>query len=1151
MAFDLQGALQNYNNGGAAADLTHDFQTLAPGVTTIGTQSQGATFNPASYGAAKGGSTGLTGFLGDVFNETGHLASQAAQWLGKTAVNMATAPIKLGEGLAHGFLEGGVLGHSFLGTELESVSAQNKQLTDQMNTLQSNYKAGRISKSDYQLSMKELSQSFDNLVSQTNALNNRVTFDQKASTTALINTASDLVTILTVGFGRAATTDINIAGGKLTLTPQESQTATQWLASKAADNFLTPADNFVQSVGTDARVFNALNDTAKVLLQKSTAEVVANAGADMTAGQIARATAANIALKYPLIYGTYINPQASSIYNDISQGKYGDAMKSIGFNAVLLLSGGPIGAALKYGGDALKGISARTFGQTSFWDELSKFYGQGNPDGFRRAISKYAATLSEGDRNEFIRNLSAVEATNVAAMGGDAKAGAYRLARGMQGQYAFNLSEVSHDAAVQDMVQFAQNFREINDMATKLGLGPVAIGRLDVRDKQAIAEAVSGGPDAASRLQAWEDWKQQNPNAAAANNANFDKQIKQIIQNNADNPGNIAAEVGAIKARATVEGFPQSFVDKYAKRGYIPIQPKTVEAPFKEGTGTLVSKFAPKNGDVFTKAVQPVPILSSIGSLFTRMGLSPNASQAQVYQLFNDSMARNIAGIDAVGKVGLNELHNADMIIKQLSSYAHDQKLPIKDLRMLTTKQISAAIGSDMARAKEIQQAIARAHLEVPLAVKGLGDRAVDWSYKLPVSSPIMRQYLKIQGAMRFSFNPFFQYLRVIPKTEILTEAEGGGFIRSIFSGRGSQIAQIRTDLRSGGFLDEAGHLGTVMGGEAEGFMGATGKNLNKKLLPMQERSIAGLIDSQAQRMGMDAKTYMDTYPQNVRDTVQMIAEYDRNGNFINSPLARTLNIAFFPFRFDAKVAQIFARNLGKSSMITQVAVVNGVFKAHDFLTSPAGQAWYQQNATVIGLMNYITPFASIAEVFNSLLPGHDHSLGNFGQLGGLPFGWIPQLLDTEGLTHFNQPGMKAKTGEMFPQYVPTTDKGQLAIAIQDFLGQLFSYPGAQVGLASKTQLTSTIANSVVGANTSKDFKKVTPQPNAQQKFYQENIPNQQQAPVKFSTGQPSSQATTFGMQNLPQVQPKYKNGVAPTRRKKESQYTPALLPGQSSLGQL
>jgi len=529
------------------------------------------------------------------------------------------------------------------------------------------------------------------------------------------------------------------------------------------------------------------------------------------------------------------------------------------------------------------------------------------------------------------------------------------------------------------------------------------------------------------------------------------------------------------------------------------------------------------------------------------MGLSPTSSSSLSYSLFNDNLAKNLANSKAfVGLKGDTAVQEVDTMIKQLSSYAREKTIPVKDLRMMTTKDVTRALGVTNDVAHSVQRAIVDAHIQVPLAIRGMGDSIVDWSYKLPASSPIVRRFTKLQGAARFSYNPFFQYLRVIPKTEILSEAEGGGAIKALFTGRTSQISGIRDALHQGGFLQETGHLGNVISGEAEGAFGFVGRNINKKLLPGQEVSIAGLIDSQAQRMGMGWQEYLQTNRQAALDTIQMIAEYDRNSTFLNSPLARTLNIAFFPFRFDTKVAIIMGRNLAKSSLVTQVSVINGIMKGHAFLNTPEGQAWYQQNATAIGLINYITPFATMSEVFQSLLPGRDHSLGNFGAVGGLPFGWLPALLDSEGLTHFNQPGMDAKTGTMFPTFVPTTDKGQLAVAVEDLLGQLFSYPGAMIGLPSKGSITRNIATGLTTANKSKDMKLVTPSPNAEQLAYSMTIDSManKNAPAP-TTPQPTT--TNVPTQTLAPVQPVYKPGAG--KKMKKSQYTPQLMPGQTKLG--
>src|ERR1043165_7827205 len=144
----------------------------------------------------------------------------------------------------------------------------------------------------------------------------------------------------------------------------------------------------------------------------------------------------------------------------------------------------------------------------------------------------------------------------------------------------------------------------------------------------------------------------------------------------------------------------------------------------------------------------------------------------------------------------------------------------------------------------------------------------------------------------------------------MLSEFEGGGFLRSVFTGRFKQIGAIRNGLREGGFLEKSGVIGgSVESGEAVDFAGGVGRNLNHRLLPAQETSIAGLIDAQAQRMGMSWQEYLKAYPDNARDTIQMIAQYDKHSQILNSPLMRTLNIAVFPLRFDTKVAMIMTRS--------------------------------------------------------------------------------------------------------------------------------------------------------------------------------------------------------------------------------------------------
>jgi len=173
-----------------------------------------------------------------------------------------------------------------------------------------------------------------------------------------------------------------------------------------------------------------------------------------------------------------------------------------------------------------------------FGHELSKFYGDRSPDGFALAISNAAAKLAPAERKVFLNNLSAVEQTNLGAVGGnEIKAGAIaaaaRVATGMKGQYSTDLSSITHEQAIQDMVNFAKNQRLADAEGKRLGLGTLTVGRFDGRDKAGIANVLGNAPTD-GRAQAWEDWKAANPNSAGANNAGLDRQIQQIIGSTTD-----------------------------------------------------------------------------------------------------------------------------------------------------------------------------------------------------------------------------------------------------------------------------------------------------------------------------------------------------------------------------------------------------------------------------------------------------------------------------------------------------------------------------------------------------------------------------------------------------------------------------------------
>lgn len=1143
------------NSANATGQLTQSVNTLAP----LATAWHGPTPTPAfadfTGPTNKGGVLSqFTHFIGGVASDIGHIGEGVGKWLVTNGVNAATSSVRYGQGLSHAFLDN---------IDINSIKSQGDQLTGELATLHQQFQSGRISQQQYTVGLKGLNKDMSQLVKDDTSLNNQINIHQKDAYKATIDTASLLLLFLGGEFG--ATTKITTAG----LTPIAAKTTADYLASTSAHGFFQAVQDTIGSASRQKALFDLFTPEVKAAMERSVAEVTVTS-ATMTAGQIARASAVNMALKYP-VYFNYLSETGHQVYKELDQAKYGDATRTLAFNALLLLSGGPIGYGLKYAGKATSRVVGGTFDKQGFWDAVSPFYGDGSKDGFAKAAAKIADNgrdpftgkfwTTQG-KKDFFQSLSDAAATNVKATGGDEVAAANRLAEAEKMRYNEDLTTIDHETALKEMYNFSKAQSFADEIARSNNLKPATVGRIDARSLKHIGDAVSSGATVEERLNNWEVAKGQNPGWAWAHSASLDRQVKRVIQDGKEGE-TLSQAITDIPASFGTKGFPEAAAKILAKQGYVPISPSHIEAPFVKGTGKFASRFL-ENDDVFTRSVQPIPVMSSIGTWLTKAGLSPNASQQRVYQMFNTNLADNLKNLDGtasiierMGKDATDQQANADLLIKQLSSYAKNPtrgkivaKMPITDLRMLTTSDIEAATGATHSEAVALQSAISRASMQMPLAVRGFGDRLVDASYNFSPTGAVMRRYLRIQGALRFSWNPFYQNLRVIPKTEYLTETKGGGVFNAMWQGRLKEVNSLREDLRTGGFFDQKGGLGSVISGEAVDIVTPTTRNLGKKLLPMQERSIAGLIDDQAQRMGMETKQYIQTFPEQVRDTVQAIAEYDKHSNFLNSPLARTMNVAFFPFRFETKVAMATAKGLSNTSLLTQVSVIHGLMQAHQWLNSPEGQAWYQTNADAIGIFKYISPLATFNEVFESLLPGHNHSLGNFGELGGLPFGWIPQLTDAEGLTQFQQPGVSPKTGEAIPRYIPVTLKGQAAIAVQDMVNSLFSYPGATIGLPSKTGIARNIALGLTGASKTKDLKLHSPQVSAQAQSYSEAISAQTAPPP--APGSQAPPVTPVPATPTPATVPRTPNaGSVSSKKKKKVDFVPALLPGQTSIGQL
>lgn len=1052
-------------------------------------------------------------------------------------------------------------------------------LLEQQQNLNAQWKSGRISTAEFKSGLKDIVDAQNKLTKEISATSTRIGHDGQAEAINTIQTAAAIITVMTAGVGGLLTEGAS----------PEVMSAVDYFTGDVAS--LKAGEAAIGKLALNKQLYENLSDGVKGALTESM-RVAVNGSSKLTAGNISRVAITNLALKYPLYFSSMAYP-AEQVYQELNTGKYGDAAKNIAIDAAIAVGAGPFGQFLGRGAKAGLGyLSKSTFDRAAYIDELAKLVGSKLPGHDPQVMLDAIA-----NNPKLIKNISSNEAINLYAADNNPVKAVYRLADAMA-------RNDGTDIAMQHPAQFLQEAsdhidaaREFDTYAKQKNLGLFVPGRWTMTNRNFTASMIQDSTRGVAKnevqgkmLETWENIKSQFPNSSYANSPSLDRQIKNIIMDNPKTPGKVAKEIRKIEAGKLAEGFPSPLIMRNAEKGFIPIQPTNLEAPFREGSGKItsnlgkVSPLAEHGQDPFIKASHPLPVLSWVGTAISKAGLSPVAAQQSVQKEFRTILAKRLGGADLLSKVaGKDGEDKADYLIKQLSNKANEinqnmrfRRAQINDLRFLTVKDIMEATKVSDAEARQLRGMIIDSYIQVPYEIRGMGDRVVDWNYKL---NPLAKPYARVQGSVRFAYNPIFQ-ARVSYKGEFLKQLQTRGSFPTItglnwlgrffFRGTYRQLDSTVALLDSHGLYGAGGAMEQAEGfsGSAVRFINGEQKGIQATLSQAQKRIGAGLVVKMADRVGLPVEDFIKQYPTEARNGVQALFHYDPRASFLNSPLTKTLNIAFFPFRFETKVAMYMAKALTEATPMTRYAVTMGMLDAHRFLQSEAGMAWYAQYQPVIGFLQYFSPLETLSQIANqltgvdNLIHGEPYFAGQFGELGGLPFGWIPQLLDSAGLTHFAEPFVSSTTGQPAKEYVPTDAFGEINAAIQDLVGQLFTYPGSEVGLPSKGSIERFIAGGVdpwgKKAFNAENPPAITPQ---QQQYSAALMAKHADVapPINYNAGptntfnvnptSPSAKSeitSTSHYKTYATKQAKAKKG-----RLKKSDFTPYLLPGQSKLGQL
>lgn len=979
--------------------------------------------------------------VGQVVGQTTKLGASGVKAVGgfvkNSAVDIFNDAVKAGKAIYEPVV---------LTEKIREYNYNSRVLSDKQDRVIQQYKEGAISKSDYQTQL-------DEIVKSRQALKQEVApaleVDPLSYAEGIASTAFNVLSVGSLSLAKAGAKEVAEAGGKETV-----------------DLFLQRGGNKIENALLKSPAFRSL-------VTRNLAADLKTVGSQTLSREIARngkKVAFGLLIKRPLFYQANVE-DSRNLLAGIMEQDVAKALKSAAWLGIQMLDGGPLGAAAK----KYKFLTGKTrelaYGQGSAMDALSRRFGS-------RSASQLADLV--------------VETKSISSDAGKEVEDALRILQHQQEKlspndvdgWADDLAATFIDAdnmTAKDFVANLINWRQADILGNSEMQKLVQAGKMTAEEaaaftpvrwtqqaRDALSKEIAKELDIQKQL---EILKKYGDHYGFSNNQELMNLLEYQINRNAGGSGDIARtirEIDAVSVANAAKGITKSAEKKLAKMGYIYAKPVGGRRiPFIEDANTLpklVTESAEGAVDLFDPAIAPQPELAWMKNMLDKTGLSPEASQRAGQVKLTEAVATKLAdtNVDFSYSVGGNVLHGSKAILTRLQNYVEHMKpsklgrfatagvadkAAVTDLRQLTRGEIIEALSSKGSKitksdAKAIQQAIVDGYLEIPLAMRGVGPKLVDQLYKY---NPLQGAYSRVQSALRYTYNPFFRVQESV-ETSILSASQGANKFKNLASHNGvwnKSMQELDGVVKE---LEDARVFSSSLYGEAA--QDQTLGRISANLTQGQKRDLAGLALDVAKRQGTTVEALLRDSPDQIEDVLRVIVQYPKEG-ILASPLARTMNIAFFPVRYNTKVTMLAAQVLAKQPPVIQKAALHGLFQLSDWLKSDEGIAWQGEYADALGVFKWVTPIGSIESAL-SMLNGSIDAPSDLGLLGGLPLGVVTQMLDSQGIIDLNTPYVNPKTGDTIPKYVPATVRARAATALTDILGSTFTYPGRTLGLPGK-----------------------------------------------------------------------------------------------------
>lgn len=207
-----------------------------------------------------------------------------------------------------------------------------------------------------------------------------------------------------------------------------------------------------------------------------------------------------------------------------------------------------------------------------------------------------------------------------------------------------------------------------------------------------------------------------------------------------------------------------------------------------------------------------------------------------------------------------------------------------------------------------------------------------------------------------------------------------------------------------------------------------------------------------------------------MRETTQMAYHYPEG--FSTSPLMKTLNIVWFPLRFQVKTVQLMSRWLNSLSPVNKAVVMNNWVHFANWSGTDEGIEWRRTNRNMLyNILAYSTAYEQIGQSLEAVTKGRLFG-GNAGLIGGVPFGVVVNLARELAILPEDPDQFDPKTGRRFTKEIPrkVVSAATLSAAIEQLLISIspstpfYSLTGGVISGVSPRKYIESLVRQVVGA---------------------------------------------------------------------------------------